>query len=91
MPTKTLIIDVREPSEYAAGHVEDALNIPPEQFVDGTFVERLAEVAHDTPIIVYCRTGARSHTCSQFLRQAGYSDITNGINQQQVEARFLRS
>lgn len=57
--------------------------------MSGEFQMRLADVDTDTPIILYCISGARSNTCMMFLRQAGYTDLTNGINQHQV-ARFLK-
>ncbi len=82
-----LIIDVREPFEYATGHVEGALNIPPDRLMQGA--TELNGVAKDTPIIVYCRSGSRSNVAMNILHQMGYTDITNGINKDQVEARFL--
>lgn len=84
---QTVVIDVREPYEYAAGHVAGALNIPPSALLAGA--PQLAEVAKNTPLIVYCRTGARSNVAMHMLRQQGFTNITNGINQQQTEARFL--
>lgn len=82
-----LIIDVREPYEYATGHVAGALNIPPDRLMQGA--TELNGVAKDTPIIVYCRSGSRSNVAMNILHQMGYTDITNGINKDQVEARFL--
>lgn len=86
-----LIIDTREPTEYAMSHIDGAINISSTEFMDGSFRKKLGDVAKDTPIIVYCITGARSNTCGHFLRAAGYTNITNGINEQQVRARFLHS
>ncbi len=82
-----VIIDVREPEEFVSGHVDGALNIPPTELMQGA--KQLANLAKDTPLIVYCRTGARSNVAMQLLSQLGYTDITNGINKEQVEARFL--
>ena len=82
-----VIIDVREPEEFASGHVDGALNIPPTELMQGA--KQLASLTKDTPLIVYCRTGARSNVAMQLLSQLGYTDITNGINKEQVEARFL--
>ena len=85
--TKKLIIDVREPEEYQSGHVEGALNIPASDLLNKT--DKLDGVEKDTPIVVYCRSGARSNVAMQFLKQMGFTDITNGINKDQVEARYL--
>lgn len=82
-----IIIDVREPYEYAEGHVSGAVNIPPMQLMSGA--AQLDSVDKDTPIVVYCRTGSRSNVAMLILRRQGFTNITNGINQQQTEARFL--
>lgn len=84
MSKEVVIIDTREPDEYNKSHVEGAINIPPAEFVSGMFVERLSGVDKDTPIIVYCLSGARSNTCSMFLSDAGFTNVTNGINEHHV-------
>lgn len=73
-----LVIDVREPSEFARGHVDGAINIPPERIMSG--VQELHDVAKDTPIILYCVSGARSNMAGNILRGYGFTNITNGIN-----------
>lgn len=83
---KHLIIDVREPDEYAGGHVKDSINLPPHKLMDNP--AELADVSRDTPLIVYCRSGSRSNVASNILSQHGFTDITNGINKEQVEARY---
>lgn len=83
-----LIIDVREPSEFASGHVEDAINIPPSVMMAGLPSE-LTNTPKDTEIILYCFSGSRSNASMHFLRHYGFTNLTNGINKQQVEARFL--
>ena len=82
-----VVIDVREPFEFEEGHVKGALNIPPDRLMNGA--TELAGVDKDTPIIVYCRTGSRSNVAMHLLGQLGYTNIKNGINKDQVEARFL--
>lgn len=84
MSAKTIIIDTREPFEYAMSHAEGAINIPPADFMSGEFLKKLGNATKDTPIIVYCRTGARSNTCAMILRAAGFENITNGINEHRV-------
>lgn len=79
-----IIIDTREAYEYAAGHVDGAVNISPMDFMNGKFLSKLEGVAKDDPIVLYCRSGTRSNTCSMFLRQAGYKNLTNGINENHV-------
>lgn len=83
---KPIIVDVREPFEYAGGHVAGALNIPPMELLGGA--KPLKDVPKNTPIILYCRTGSRSNVAMQILSSLGYTNLVNGINQQQVEAKY---
>lgn len=82
------IIDVREPDEFSEGHIRGALNIPPSALIAGA--SKLATVPKDAKIIVYCRTGSRSNVAAHLLRAMGYTDITNGINKEQVKAKYNR-
>ena len=78
-----VIVDVREPEEFAAGHVSGAVNLPLGQIMGGKF-----DVAKDSEIIVYCNRGNRSGVAQQFLSHKGYKHVKNGINQQNVEASY---
>lgn len=84
MSTETIIIDTREPSEFARSHVEGAINISPADFMSGAFKATLKDIKKDTPIVLYCISGARSNTCSMFLADAGFTNVTNGINEHHV-------
>ena len=67
-----VIVDVRRPDEYAAGHIPGAINIPNEEI--GT--EPPAELPDKNQIIlVYCRTGRRSKEASQKLADMGYVNV----------------
>ena len=79
-----LIIDTREPSEFARSHVEGAVNISSMEFMSGDVPEKLKDVAKDQPILLYCMTGQRSNTCSMILQQHGFTNLTNGINEGRV-------
>jgi rhodanese-related sulfurtransferase len=83
-----VVIDVREPGEFSAGHVKGALNIPPSRLMGDA--KQLVSVPKDANIVVYCRTGSRSNVAAHILHGLGYTNVTNGINKEQVEARFLR-
>ena len=83
---KPIIVDVREPFEYMIGHVKGALNIPPSDLMAGA--KKLADVDKDAPLILYCRTGSRSNVGIKILQGLGYTNLTNGINKQQVEAKY---
>lgn len=59
-----LVLDVREPEEFAAGHVDGATNLPLPQLR-----ERLGELPRDREILVYCRVGQRGYFATRLLRQ----------------------
>lgn len=80
------IIDVREPSEYQGGHIKGARNIPPDQLIKGA--SKLSDIAKDSTIIVYCRSGSRSAVAINILSGLGYTNVINGINKEQVESKF---
>ncbi|MCP8970212.1 sulfurtransferase TusA family protein [Ectobacillus ponti] len=66
-PEKISILDVREPAEYAFGHIPDAVSIPL-----GELEERFAELNRDEEMYVICRTGSRSDLAAQKLAQHGF-------------------
>ena len=66
------LIDVREPDEFASGHVPNAVNVPLGDVVNG--VIRLG-IPKDQPVMVYCRTGRRSSEAASKLQGAGYQKI----------------
>lgn len=78
-----VIIDVREPEEFVHSHVEGAHNIPLSSI--GANQPVLASLSADTPIVVYCRTGARAGAAVTQLKAMGYTNVTNGVNQATVE------
>jgi rhodanese-related sulfurtransferase len=64
-------VDVREPDEYAAGHISGALHIPL-----GRLQSELARVTRDRPVLTYCAMGERSTTAASLLERAGF-DVRN--------------
>ena len=81
-----VIIDVREPDEFIDGHVEGAINIPPDELMAGA--EKLKDVSKDTEIVLYCLSGSRSNASMYYLRDLGYENLVNGINKEHVKARY---
>lgn len=66
------VLDVRNASEYAAGHLPGSLHIPV-----GYLPERLAEIPRDKPIVVQCQSGARSAIATSLLLKLGVSNVTD--------------
>src|SRR5207248_7717319 len=66
------VVDVREPEEFANGHVPDAVNLP-----QADLATRLNEVPRDRPVFVICQGGFRSLRAAQFLSQCGIADVAN--------------
>lgn len=86
---KRIIIDVREPAEYAADHAAGALNIPPAQIMAGA--KKLANVPKNTQLILYCTTGSRSNVAKNILESNGYTNVVNAINKDHVAAKYKLS
>ncbi len=63
-----LLLDVRTPAEYSTGHLPGALNVPL-----GDLPRRVEKLAKDKPVVVYCRSGARSASARRFLERAGFT------------------
>lgn len=70
------VVDVRTPEEFAAGHIDGAVNIPLDQIQNGS--AHLESFKKDSPILLYCRSGRRSGMAKELLEQQGYSKLTNG-------------
>ncbi len=69
---KEVIIDVREKSEYEAGHLVNAINIPMSEFR-----QRLDEIPKDKPVYLHCRSSQRSYNVIRALQTLGYNNVYN--------------
>ncbi|KAL9066936.1 MAG: hypothetical protein Q9157_006973 [Trypethelium eluteriae] len=78
-----ILIDVREPSEYNAGFIPTAINIPvtsqpdalflsPEDFEDRFGFEKPPP---DKELVFYCKAGVRSSAAAQLAQQQGYDKV----------------
>ncbi len=67
-----VIIDVREPEEYAVGRIPGATLIPL-----GELAKRTGEIPTDKPVVMVCRSGNRSAQAVQILQKAGFTNIHN--------------
>jgi len=73
-PTRpeTFVLDVRRAAEFAEGHIASAHNISHTRLLS-----RLSEVPRDRPILVNCRSGARSARACALLQKNGFTDVSN--------------
>jgi len=68
----TLVLDVREPAEYAAGHLPKARNIPLKELPN-----RLDEIGKykERAVLVTCRSGPRAGSASRLLKRSGFGSV----------------
>jgi hydroxyacylglutathione hydrolase len=65
-----MVIDIRTPGEWGAGHVGGSVNVPLSQLQ-----ERIAEVPRDRRVAVHCAGGYRSSIAASLLRREGFTDL----------------
>jgi len=68
----SLILDVREPAEFSAGHLPGAVNIPRGLLEFKIDSHPEFQGKQQEPIVVYCQTGGRSALAAMVLNQLGY-------------------
>ncbi|USE35600.1 rhodanese-like domain-containing protein [Endozoicomonas sp. SCSIO W0465] len=79
-----LLVDVRTPAEYSAGHLTGAINIPFQDIVEG-LAQR--NIPRETDIVLYCRSGSRSGKAQKALVNVGYQRALNAGGYEQLLAR----
>jgi rhodanese-related sulfurtransferase len=83
LPPGKILIDVREPSEYEAGAIPGAINLPissaPEALClpEDEFEDRFGfeKPPKDTEVVFYCKAGVRSAAAAQLAQQQGYENV----------------
>jgi rhodanese-related sulfurtransferase len=71
-PTHPVLVDVREPAEFAEVRAAGAFLVP-----TSTFMTRIAELPTDRPLLVVCHMGSRSAAVTGYLTRAGRTDVVN--------------
>jgi rhodanese-related sulfurtransferase len=80
-PQGALIIDVREPKAFAAGHVPGSINIPRGliEFKIWKHVGFPGKVDYDKAIYIYCGTGGRCTLATKSLQDLGFKNVTAAV------------
>ncbi|MFO1407567.1 MAG: rhodanese-like domain-containing protein [Steroidobacteraceae bacterium] len=73
-----LLVDVRTPEEYAAGHIPGAVNIPYDQVA-----KRLSEIPKDDEVVLYCHSGRRAGLAATTLEAEGYTKLAHLVGDMQ--------
>jgi rhodanese-related sulfurtransferase len=80
------LIDVREPYERDAGHIDGSVHIELQQLTS-----RASTIDREHPVVFYCRVGARSQMAAQAFRAAGFEahSMSGGLQRWAAEGRPL--
>ncbi len=69
-----VILDVRTPGEFAAGHIPNAVNI---DMMDPQFQQKLDSLDRGKPMLLYCRSGNRSYHAGNAMLKMGFEHVYN--------------
>lgn len=78
-PAGLIVMDVRTPEEFAAGHLNNARNV---DFFGPSFERTLLPMDRQSPYLIYCRNGTRSEKAAEIMKSMGFTDVrhvTGGI------------
>jgi len=75
LPAGTVLVDVRSQGEFDSGHLEGAMLLPLDR-IEADMERAIPDRA--TPLVLYCRSGARSGRACAVLGQMGYAKAANG-------------
>jgi len=68
------LVDVREPNEYEINRIPGSVLIPKGEFLNGSALEQLSQ---DKPVVLHCKSGARSAEALAVLKGAGFADAVH--------------
>ena len=79
------LVDVRTPTEFEAGSVKGAVNIPLDEVES-----KLEQFKDKENIVVFCRSGGRSAQAMKILNQNGFNNVVNGMTWQNVNSNLKK-
>lgn len=68
----TVVLDVRSPDEYNAGHLPGALNI---DYNDKDFAGEVGKLDTSKTYLMYCTVGGRAHAAAEHMKKSGFKSI----------------
>ncbi len=71
---EVVLVDVRTPGEFNAGHLDKAMNI---DWLGESFSAEFEKIEKNKTIYLYCRSGKRSADATKFLDSLGYKNVVN--------------
>lgn len=74
MSSKTVLVDVRTPEEFAAGHLDGAVN---SDYRGGEFAEEMKTWDKKKVYYLYCASGNRSGKAAELMKEAGFQHLYN--------------
>ena len=83
-----VVLDVRTPEEFATGHIKGAVNVPVDAIRPGMRLPFSPN--HDTPVLIYCRTGRRAEYACEALVASGYRHVYNFLGVTQWPYELVR-
>jgi rhodanese-related sulfurtransferase len=88
VPDDAVVLDVREPDEWVAGHIEGATHIPM-----GEVPARLDDLPEGDPLYVTCRGGGRSARVAAWLNANGFDavNVAGGMGEWEAAGRPIVS
>ena len=69
-----VILDVRTPEEYAAGHIEKSINL---DYYSEIFKDDLSKLDKNKTYLIYCRSGRRSEGALDIMEELGFGEVYN--------------
>jgi rhodanese-related sulfurtransferase len=79
----TIVIDVRTPEEFAAGHLDYAINL---DVSNPNFAEEIDAYGRDGDYVLYCRSGARAAQAAAAMANMGFTNVTNAGGLEEASA-----
>lgn len=84
-----VLIDVRTAEEFAAGHIQGAINI---DYYSADFSNQIEKIGKEKPVLLYCRSGNRSAKSMQMMYEMGFVEVKHldgGIKAWKAENRKI--